>query len=79
MVLDGASIVADPANAVSAFVYQEQNLRPWEPQGVGPSLARATRARNAFLRAYPQRRPEDVPLLRLDLGAWDAPFADAGV
>ena len=52
VVLDGASIAADPAHAVAAFVYQEQTLRPWENHGVNPSLARATSARDAFLRAY---------------------------
>ena len=76
VILDGASIAADPAHAVAAFVYQEQNLRPWENHGVNPSLATATSARGAFLARYPQRRPEDVPLLRLDLDAWDAPFSE---
>ena len=77
VIIDGASIAADAAHAVSAFIYRvSSDSRPWDDHFASDGRLKATRAREAYLRAYPERPPEDVPLLSLDTAAWDAPFAE---
>ena len=73
----GHGFAADAAHAVSAFTYRvSSDSRSWEDHFASGGRLKATRAREAYLRAYPERPPEDVPLLSLDTAAWDAPFAE---